>query len=73
MISQLLQGRVHLDIWQTPIQDEAFMHIQGHVCVCVGGGGRIRLIVGFQPLTKHDHITDCKLDSVVYAGVCVES
>ncbi len=22
-------------------------------------------------LTTHGHITDCKLDSVVYAGVCV--
>ncbi len=23
--------------------------------------------------TTHGHITDCKLDSVVYAGVCVVS
>ncbi len=29
----------------------------------------IRLIVGFQ--TTHCHITNCKLDSVVYAGVCM--
>ncbi len=36
------------------------------VCHCRGWG---RLIVGFQPL--HGHMTDSKLDSVVYAGVCV--
>ncbi len=30
-----------------------------------GGGGAIRLS------TTHGHITNCKLDSVVYAGVCV--
>ncbi len=26
-----------------------------------------------RPSTTHGHITDCKLDSVVYAGVCVVS
>ena len=39
------------------------------VCVCVGGGGGqaySRLLT-----THDDHITDYKLDSVVYAGVCV--
>ncbi len=33
----------------------------GHV---LDGGGGVRLKVGFRPLT-----TDCKLDSVVHAGV----
>ncbi len=32
-----------------------------------GGGSVIRLLVGFQLLM----VIDCKLDSVVYAGVCV--
>ncbi len=52
------------------------IHMEGcppiySMCACAwGGGGVFRLIVGFQPLT-HGHSTDCKLDSVVYAGVCM--
>ncbi len=37
------------------------------VSVCVGGGGKAYSRLS----TTHGHITDCKLDSVVYAGVCV--
>ncbi len=37
--------------------------------VLVGGRGVNR---AYSPLsTTHGHITDCRLDSVVYAGVCV--
>ncbi len=36
------------------------------VCVCGGGGG----VQAYSRLsTTHGHITDCKLDSMVYAGV----
>ncbi len=41
-------------------------------------GGGIRLIVGgggnqaySRFSTTHGHVTDCKLDSVVYASLCV--
>ncbi len=37
-----------------------------------GGGGGVGLNQAYSQLsTTHGHITDCKLDSVVYAGVCV--
>ncbi len=38
--------------------------------VGVGGGGRVNQACSGVS-TTHGHITDCKLDSVVYAGVCV--
>ncbi len=38
--------------------------------MCVGGGGVGWLNQAYSRLsTTHGHITDCKLDSVVYAGV----
>ena len=39
------------------------------VCVCVWGGGVNQAYSRLS--TTHGHITDCKLDSVVYAGVGV--
>ena len=36
---------------------------------CTGRGGMNQAYSRFS--TTHGHITDCKLDSVVYAGVCV--
>ncbi len=44
--------------------------LKHYVCVWVGvGGGK-----AYSRLSAtHGHITDCKLDSVVYAGVCVMS
>ena len=38
-----------------------------------GGGGWGANQAYSQLSTTHGHITDCKLDSVVYAGVCVVS
>ena len=35
-----------------------------------GGGGGVNQAYS-RPSTTHGHNTDCKLDSVVYAGVCV--
>ena len=35
------------------------------------GGGVKQAYVYSQLSNNHGHITDCKLDSVVYAGVCV--
>ncbi len=45
-----------------------------YTVLCVWGvpcsvGGRNQACS--QVSTTHGHITDCKLDSVVYAGVCV--
>ncbi len=39
----------------------------GHVAIGGGGGGQAYSRLS----TTQGHITDCKLDSVVYAGVCV--
>ncbi len=39
---------------------------------CIGGGGGREVNQAYSRLsTTHGHITDYKLDSVVYAGVCV--
>ena len=47
----------------TPLQTHpTATHVTGN---CITGGGGVCLNQGYS------HITDCNLDSVVYAGICV--
>ncbi len=57
-------------VWR--LQVHAGSVLAPEVPIGVGGGGGVNQAYSRQS-TTYGHITDCKFDSVVYAGVCVVS
>ncbi len=65
ILTQVIQGgQTHLKLyWKGVMYTPKLTYI--------GGWGRWKQAYSQLNSTTHAHITDCKLDSVVYAGVCV--
>ncbi len=53
--------------WESRSFIQEFSNAASTMLVCVWGGDQAYSRLS----TTHGHITDCKLDSVVHAGVCV--